>query len=204
MNKLRKNPKKITWFTFQKNNQKRKAVKKAKFINGLLKHGSMDLALKDTEISGRALRKYLLEGDFRDKLIQIAPFLSANALGTVIEAMKGEATDTQLKAAKEILKGFLPKALGNHEITFDSNVRRQVLANEGLETAVKIQSAAEVAKVLAKDPFTDWSAKIEQEKKAIAVEYVPPEPEPIDEDPNYTSNLIDEHLADENLTFEDD
>lgn len=132
----------------------------------------LDNAIKKVGVSKDEFYSWLSSERFAERLLRVAPRLSAKCLIDIIAVAEGSegCSDVRLKANMELLRAFMP--LVSKEIDFDSNTRKQKLANQGY-LAGKVLTMKDQLKVLAKDPFIDYSEEIRRlREEPLAIEEV--------------------------------
>lgn len=114
-----------------------KRIRKAKFLNEVQKTQNVDEALRKSNVKRPALAQWLLEDDFQTRMQEIAPTLTACAIGRIVDICTGEdthyGTGDRLKAADRLLDIFGKEVTGRE---FNTAIKRQELANQGQKESI--------------------------------------------------------------------
>ena len=164
----------ITHFSFQEDRID-KAVTKAKVLRELAKGKTPEEATYAAQISDATFRRYLTEGNFLEKLKELAPYIADRQMEHMIQIAEGQldVKDNRYKAIIELLKATMPVAQGKSDyVEFDSGVRRQQVANDGNNAQGVVLTVTDGLRVLAKDPYRNEAIDITPEgpRDAPAVE----------------------------------
>lgn len=144
---------------------RKEAIEGAKALSQLVDfEGDLESAVEKIGVSKDKFYRWMNNGKFTDKLLTLAPLLSSKCLADVVSMAQGgeKGTEVRLKANMELIRAFMPVV--SREIDFDSNTRKQRLANQGY-LAGKVLTMKDQLKVMAKDPFVDYAAEITKIKE---------------------------------------